>query len=36
MVGDIEIKGERKEKIILSIISTKHELNHAIQLEKMV
>jgi hypothetical protein len=26
MVGDIKIKGERKEKIILSIIITKHEL----------
>jgi len=26
MVGDIKIKGERKEKIILSIITTKHKL----------
>jgi hypothetical protein len=26
MAGDIKIKGERKEKMILSIITTKHEV----------
>jgi hypothetical protein len=35
MLGDIKIKSGRKEKIVLSVITIKHEFKHASRLKKV-